>query len=260
MATYNGRWRTTQGFTPAPGANPNLGAGARREHLTPVEPGPTTGFPEPTPTLPPTPAYLYAVDDFMLPPPMLAPVPLDREPESHSYGGADRGRTLIEGQRLAAAAHEADFGAATVHHFDDPIQRATRDVYHTQRIEADRGVSMSRMALVRGRNSLPENNPDGPPDQGHYVMRWIDRQFTRRRIHPDMQPLRPYRAAVAAQAPEPAQGQANAYTSPFMRLATARLRKLTTPEIRRVPRPPDEYAQTDGTEDPQYSQPVYWEF
>ena len=89
-------------------------------------------------------------------------------------------------------------------------------------------------------------------------MRWIDRQFTRRGISSDMQPLRPYRAAVAPQTPEPV--QANAYTSPFRSLANARLRKLTTPEIRRVPRPPDEYAQQDGTDDPQFSAPVYWEF
>lgn len=256
---YNGRWKTNQRFTPPPGANPNLGSGARREHLDPVEP--ENGFPEPTPVLPESPAYLYALDDFMLPAPSLpgAP-PLDREPQSHMAGTVDRGETLLEGQQLAAAAHSVDRGVAEVHHFDDPIQRSVADTYQTQRIEAERAVSGSRMALVRGRNSYPENNPDGPPDQGHYVMRWIDRQFTRRGIRPDMQPLRPYRAAVAAQLPEPGHGQANAYTSPFRSLATARLRKLTTPEIRRVPRPPDEYAQNDGTDDPQYSAPVYWEY
>lgn len=255
---YAGRWRAVQGFTPPPGVNPNLGAGSNVVHLDPTEP--MLSVSEPTPALPAAPAYLYAADDIMLPVPTLPfEPPVDREPESHMAGTVDRGRTLIEGQQLAGHAHEQDFGVARVHHFDDPIMRASRDTYHTQRIEADRDVSMSRAALTRGRNSLPENNPDGPPDQGHYVMRWIDRQFTRKGISPDMQPLRPYRAAVAAQTPEPAQGQANQYTSPFKRLGTARLKKLTTPQLRRVPRPPDESAQGDGTGDPQYSDPQYWD-
>lgn len=256
---YGGRWRTTQKFTPAPGANPNLGAGSSVVHLDPVEP--QLSVVEPTPALPETPSYLYAGDEFMLPVPQLAmSPPVIDEPESHFYGAVDRGRTLLEGQQLAGAAHEQDFGAADVHHFDDPIMRNQRDTYQTQRIQADFDVSMSRAALTRGRNSLPENNPDGPPPQGMYVMRWIDRQFTRKGISPDMQPLRPYRAAVAAQTPEPAQGQANAYTSPFSRLANARSRKLTTPEIRRLPRPPAQWAENDGTDDPQYSMPAYWEW
>ena len=211
--------------------------------------------------LPVLPVSVYGDDDWQYPVPVLAgDVPLDREPEDHFSGGADRGVTLIDGQQAAGVAHSQDFGAAEAQFFDPAIQRGVRDVYQTQRIEAERATSTSRAALTRGRNSLPENNPDGPPDQGHYVMRWIDRQFTRRGIRTDQQPLRPYRAAVAAQAPEPAAHAANAYTSPFARIMNARQRKLTTPEIRRVPRPPDEYAENDGTDDPQYSQPAYWEW
>lgn len=264
---YAGAWQRTSGArakpgygrtTPAPGANPNLGSGARLEHLRPVEP--ETGFPEPTPNLPSTPAYLYAADDFMLPLQPYGTDPMIQEPEGHEFGGVDRDVTLIQGQQLAGRAHSADYGAAATHHHDAPIMRADGDVYQTQRMSAEMEISGSRMALVRGRNAYPENNPDGPPTQGSYVMRWIDRQYKRRGIRTDVQPLRPYRAAVAADAPAPGGDTAgNAYTSPFQRLGLARRSKLTTPMLRRVPRDPGEFAETDGTDDPQYAAPVYWE-
>lgn len=255
---YSGAWKRNQRFTPAPDANPNLGAGASLIHLDPVDPG--HGFGEPTPALPETPAYMYSTDDFMLPVGTLVLWPVDRSPEGHNVGGVDRGETLIESQQLAGAAHSVDYGAADVHHFAHPIERATRDSYRTQRVEAEFAISGSRMALVRGRNALPENNPEGPPPQGHYVARWIDRTFARRQARPDMVPLRQYRAATAVAVPAPAPGQASPYTSPFRNLANARLRKLTTPQIRRVPRPPDESVDVDGTQDPQYAAPVYWDW
>lgn len=266
MSTYSGAWTRSRGArakpgygrtTPAPGANPNLGSGARLDHLNPVEPG--TGFPEPVPVLPPAPAYLYAADDFMLPLQVAPMDPVDSEPEGHDVGGVDRGRTLLQGQALAARAHERDYGAADVHHFDHPVGRSVRDTYQTQRLEAEFAVAGSRMALVRGRNSYPENNPDGPPTQGSYVMRWIDRQYTRRGIRTDVQPLRPYRAALAADNPAPAAGQANAYTSPFRRNGNARRSKLTTPQVRRLPRDPSDSVELDGTDDPQYTDPQYWQ-
>ena len=253
--TYSGAWRRYQRMTPPAGRNPNLGDGARMDHLTPVDPG--TGWEEPTPALPDTPAYLYAADDFMLPQ-MTIRYPTIEEPESHEYGGVDRGDTLIESQQLAGYAHSQDYGAAAVHHFEAPIMRESDAVYQTQRLEAEFQTSGSRAALTRGRNSLPENNPDGPPPQGHYVMRWIDRQFTRHTIRPDQQPLRPYRAQDAVNIPAPAESAANQYTSPYPNLGNARRLKLMTPQVRRVPRPPDEQAMIDGTEDVQYSDPAYW--
>jgi len=252
---YKGMWMR---LTPAPGDNPNLGDGIRDEHLNPQEM--IDPFPEPTPSLPDLPDFLFAQDDVLLPPVVMVREPMIDEPESHEEGAVDRGSTLIEGQYLAGIAHSLDHGAAAVHHHGELIERANRDTYMTQRLEADFQSSTSRLALVRGRNSLPENNPDGPPPQGHYVMRWIDRQFARRGIRTDQQPLRPYRAALAVATPEPSADAANAYTSPFQRLVAARLRKLTTPQVRRLPRPPDESAQADGTEDPQYSAPAYWEY
>lgn len=257
MPTYSGGWRRTQRWTPPNGANPNLGAGVDTLHLHPEEP--LTGFETPTPGLPSTPGYLFAQDDFMLPVPTMGHDPIDTSPLGHDVGGVPRDVSLIEGQQLAGAAHSQDFGAADVHHFDSPIQRSTRDQYVTQRVEAEFAVSGSRLALVRGRNSYPENNPDGPPDQGHYVMRWIDRQFARRPTRHDAQPLLSYRAAIATDSPAPIGAQATVYTTPFARLLNARRKKLTTPQIRRIPRPADDYAEEDGTEDPQYSNPQYWD-
>lgn len=258
MATtrYTGRWSRGQRFTPPAGDNPNLGGGIRQEHMDPV--AGRTGFEEPTPRLPETPSSLYAADDFMLPLVLIGPVPMANEPEGHDVGGVTRGRTLLAGQAAAAAAHSRDYGSADVQMFEAPIMREDGAVYQTQRLEAERAVAGSRAALTRGRNSLPENNPDGPPDQGHYTMRWIDRAFKRRGIRTDQQPLRNYRAATANPIPAPAAAAANQYTSPYAALANARRLKLTTPQIRRVPRAPDEAAEVDGSNDPQYSDPQYW--
>lgn len=253
---YSGAWKRNQQYV-SPASNPNLGAGMTHVHMNPVEfPDP---FPEPTPALPETPAYLYPTDDFMLPVATLVHYPVDHSPQGHDVGGVDRGRTLLESQQLAGAAHSVDDGAAAVHHFEAPIHRAVGDSYRTERVEPEFAISGSRMALVRGRNALPENNPEGPPPQGHYVARWIDRTYARRQTRPDMVPIRGYRAATAVAIPAPAPGQASQYTSPFRNLANARSRKLTTPQIRRVPRPPDEAVDNDGTQDPQYAMPVYWQ-
>jgi hypothetical protein len=256
MATpKRGAWGRSQRFTPPAGDNPNLGSAVSAgTHLTPTEW--QNPYAEPTPTLPATVDYLLGdpVMDYMTPQ-MPVSYPIDREPEDHESGTVQRGGQDPQTARVTAyEAHMIDRGAANVHHFAEPIERATRDTYRTQRIEADRATSMSRTALVRGRNSLPENNPDGPPPQGHYVMRWIDRQFTRRGIKQDMQPLRPYRAAVSQATPA---GE-SVYSSPYARLANARQLKLTTPQARRVPRPWDDTDVVDGTADPQYTDPQYW--
>lgn len=260
MATRSGAWlRSQQRFTPAPGDNPNLGRSVRAEHLKPVEPD--AAFPEPTPVLPETPGYLFVSDDFILTPPAVHD-PVDTSPEGHEHGTVQRGnQSFGEATVEAYRAHSEDHGSADVHHFEQAIMRSSQDTYITQRVEQEFPHTGSRMALVRGRNALPENNPDGPPPQGHMVMRWIDRQFTRRGIKTDMQPLRPYRAGLARNAPAPGAGVAGSpYTSPYPRLAVARLRKLTEPQQRRVPRAPDDDVIGDGTDDPQYATaPQYWE-
>jgi hypothetical protein len=257
VAAYTGAWRRGQQYTAA-GPNPNLGTGIRAEHLTPTEPG--DPFHEPTPILPPAPEYLYVQDEYMIPTGQLVTDPVIMEPLGHEYGTVpEGGQSQAEATAEAYTAHMADYGAAAVHHRSPPIGRADRDTYNTQRVEQEFPTTGSRAALTRGRNAWPENNPDGPPDQGHSVGRWIDRQFTRRGIRPDMMPLRPYVAGIGVNTPAPAPGQANQYTSPYANLVSARLLKLTTPQVRRVPRPPDDAALTDGTEDPQYTVPQYWQ-
>lgn len=254
---YVGAWRRSQRYTPSVGDNPNLGAAiAAEQHLTPDEWD--NPYPEPTPTLPALQEWMLGdpVADYMTP---VMPVhdPIDTEPEGHQYGAVQKGGQSPEQARVTAFfAHSEDHGAGAVHHYADPIERASSDTYRTVRVEAERAGSTSRAALTRGRNALPENNPEGPPPQGTFTMRWIDRQFTRRGIKTDMQPLRPYRAALAQQTPA---GE-SVYASPYPRLGNARQLKLTTPQTRRVPRPWDDTAQVDGTQDPQYDAPVYWEF
>lgn len=259
MAAYRGAWTRSQKTTPPPDANPNLGDRVdmtqHSERDSWADP-----FPEPTPSLPSVPEWLYAIDDFMMPQQILVHDPVITEPEGHQYGTVQEGgQDQLAAIGEAYRAHSADYGAAAVHHYADPIARADRDVYRTDRIEAEFATSFSRAAVTRGRNSLPENNPDGPPPQGTYVMRWIDRQVKRHEIKPDMQPLRPYVAGTAVQIPAPGEHNGNQYTSPYPRLANARQLKLTTPQIRRVPRQVGDDAITDGTDNVQYDQPAYWE-
>jgi hypothetical protein len=75
-----------------------------------------------------------------------------------------------------------------------------------------------------------------------------------------MMPLVAYRAQDAVSIPAPTAANGNQYTSPYPNLINARNRKLWTPMVRRVPRPPDDAAQLDGSADPQYSAPVYWDW
>lgn len=254
---YAGAWRSRQRYTPPAGDNPNLGAGVQDDHLHPSEPMILT---EPTPSLPAAPDYLYTHDDYMIPP-VLVTDPVISEPLGHQYGTVAQGteQSPQEARVEAYHAHMADYGAGAVHHHADRIERADADTYITQRVEQEFPQTGSRAALTRGRNAWAENNPDGPPPQGHMTMRWIDRQYTRRRISPDQAPLRPYRAATAAQSPAPADGDGHVYMSPFARLGNARSRKMSTPQLRRVPRGPDEDVIGDGTTDPQYDDPSYWD-
>lgn len=257
---YSGAWKRAQRVGSPADRNPNLGDQVDDAHLHPVEVG--DPFAEPTPNLPSLPEYLYAADDYMLPVPVIVHDPMIDEPEGHEYGGVDRAEShgLVLGTDPDSyAAHSVDHGAAAVHHFVDPIERSTADTYQTQRLEMDFPSTGSRAALTRGRNSWPENNPEGPPAQGHYTMRWIDRQFSRRQTRHDMAPLRPYVAGNAVEIPGAQGKQANQYTSPYGNLANARALKLSTPQVRRVPRPADDAAQIDGTQDPQYTMPAYWQ-
>lgn len=257
---FRGAWGRAQKMTPPAEKNPNLGNqvdfGQHSERDVWADP-----FVEPTPSLPPTPQeWLYAVDDFMMPSQVIVMDPVEREPRGHLVGTVQEGgQSQLDAIAEAYVAHSADYGSAAVQHYADPIERATRDTYQTVRVEAEFATSSSRAALIRGRNSLPENNPDGPPPQGTYTMRWINRRPSRHEIKPDMQPLRPYVAGIAVQIPAPGDANGNQYTSPYPRIAPARLLKLVTPQLRRVPRPIGDDAQTDGTADPQYAAPAYWE-
>ena len=256
---YSGLWLRSQRSTPPADINPNLGDAVNRTQHGEADQWINPAA-EPTPSLPPLPEYMYAADDWITWPEPLVHDPVLTEPESHSYGEVQGGEFATQLGSIAEAyeAHMADYGGAAVHHANDLIERADRDAYVTQRTEAEFQTSSSRAALTRGRNALPENNPDGPPAQGHYVMRWIDRQFTRRGIRTDMQPLRPYTAGNARQVPAPSGVNGSQYTSPFDRIANARQLKLTMPQIRRVPRPPDDDSVVDGTSDVQYAAPLYW--
>lgn len=253
---YAGLWIRSR----SPAAN-NLGGVIDPRHLKPVDYGPT---PDSTPDS--TPAYaapLYAGADEWLPQtvvqvPIVAPG-LDSEPVGHEYGTVARGGTrLADGTNSEAhAARSRDAGAADAARTVYPVERAADDRYATERYEESRAVSTSRTALVRGRNSLPENNPEGPPPQGSVINRWINRRMPRRPFKTDLGPLWAYRATLAKRQEVPK--DANQYVPPWASLQVSRHRRTETPMIRRTPRQYGEDAITDGISEPQPEQ-QFWAF
>jgi ribonucleoside-diphosphate reductase alpha chain len=90
----------------------------------------------------------------------------------------------------------------------------------------------SRAALVRGKNSLPENNPDGYRF-GVRFYRWVDRRMYRPRIVHTARPA-PVRTARGINASPPLESP-NRTTSPFSWNARARQRTISAPLQRRQP-------------------------
>lgn len=238
---YTGAWRRkTLGTDP----NPNLGGGVDMRHLDPVEPDPAVPMPEKG--LPVVPASLYAADDFMLPAVYRLPAdpPLDRSPEDHQAGAADRGNE-------AASHFQDDGGPRAAHYYQPGIMREHDSSYRTERIEQAPAVSQSRGQLVQGVDR------DGPSPQGHGVMRWIDRRVVRKTITPDAYPLYPYRAAVSKQSKALPAGDGNQYLSPFDKIVGVKRTRVNVPMIRRIPPPYADQEITDGTEAPSAG---FWEF
>jgi hypothetical protein len=214
---------------------------------------------------PPAPGWvLDPGDTFDIDAPARTPgLVLDRTPITHEYGvegrigesatgaGQDRDHARAEGNR----ARSQDLGAAS-RMLHNPIKaRGVTETRETVAVELEPISGGSRLGILRGRNGLPENNPDGFRN-GVRVQRWQNRKipqsFMRRH---NLHPLRVNLAAAPHNSPARPPSEANRYSSPFGLNVLSRTRTAQSPVARRVPRAWDESAVTDGApmEDPTYA-------
>jgi hypothetical protein len=177
--------------------------------------------------------------------------PLDFTPtEDHDIGdpmpfGAGRS---YRGNRVAAnRARSRDKGAARWRLLR-PLQldEGERD---TDRLEVLPSNPGSRVGVVRGDNSYPENNPEGdgaggPVRNGFRVQRWYNRRIPMHYRTHDVRAVRDHLAATGKDTPALALG--NRYSSPFSSMASGRSRTAKSPVSRRVPRPWDDDVLSDG--------------
>lgn len=242
LISRTGAWRA-RSLGGAP--NPNLGSGVDDRHLHPVEPAPAV--PMPAHQLPAERSVLFAADDFALPVnyQLESTPPMDRSPaEDHQAGAAPRGGE--------AGSHFEDLGGPDKAHYSWPgIIREDAAVYTTARTEMAVQVAQSRGQVTQGIDR------DGVSPQGHAIMRWIDRPFTRRRISADAYPIWSYRAAVPKQSPALPPGKGNQYLSPFDKIGSPKRRRIAVPEIRRQPPAYADQETLDGLPSPA---PAYWEW
>lgn len=171
-------------------------------------------------------------------------VVLDLEPLSHDGDGGSGGmQSVYAAQAKANAARSVSRGADRRQLYKAKTLWDRGETHTTDALTVDPISAGSVTATLRGRNSLPENNPEGFR-YGTRVQRWTDRKVWNRHRHHDLRPVRDFLAASAVQSPE--LEKTNRNTSPFSWNARQRSRKESAPVQRRVPRPWDEAAETDG--------------
>lgn len=184
----------------------------------------------------------------------------DVEPtEDHQDGtGAGGGQSMEAARRQGHLARTQDRGA-TARQISEPKRARAHDEVRTTNMLVVEPISAgSRVAVLRGRNSLPENNPDGFR-VGQRVQRWQERKIpmSKLRRH-DLRPLHVMTAAAPNDSPAPVgidQPTAGISLSPFSSNVYSRTRLSQSPLARRVPRPWDEDVVNDGSpaEDPPFN-------
>lgn len=257
MPQFTGAWKNRRMYVdhPAPLGRPDYS----ELHMSPdhLEPGarPPYAMPRTQPAPPSVEDPGTAYDQVH---PGQAPgLILDHEPVTHEGdGGAGGGQTIPEAQVQGNLARSVDQGAAERQVHEEPGLRAADETYLTSRLEVAPTSAGSRAATLRGRNSLPENNPAGYR-VGWRVQRTVNRRMWLRHRRHDLRPLAPQLAAAAVDSPPMEEGKGNRYTSPFGWAARSRKRRWYRPEMRREPRAWDEDLTTDGLSDVSAEHPSY---
>jgi hypothetical protein len=172
---------------------------------------------------------------------------LDTTPDTHSEGGggAKSYPNEVQSQQGAYAASGADYGSADRHVFNVPPMQDSTTRYESRRFEGVDVYAPPVVALQRGLNALPENNPDG------FRRGWVEQQYVDRKLY-DPERIHDRRlntlnvATVATNQPVP-EG-ASVYNSPFASLARILTNINQKPMVRREPPPISESVVTDGEE------------
>lgn len=249
---YSGAWRSarTQRLDGSKYTDPPSKLGVPEQAALHMESGPDVGGSRPPWASVPA----VGVPDFLTDPgaeyePSRAVgLVLDVEPtDNHQDGHVGSGHQTREQAR--AQGHRArtdDRGAAARQTFRQVRERASDETRTTEMYVVAPISAGSRVAALRGDNSLPENNPDGYR-VGQRVRRYQDRKIPggglrRHSVHP----LRVNTAAAPHVSPEPG-ANGNRYASPFSLNISSRTRTMQAPMTRRVPRTWDENVITDGS-------------
>ena len=169
---------------------------------------------------------------------------LDTTPTDHNEGGGVRSYANdVESQRGAYAETSRDYGSDERHVFNVPPMQDYTTRYESSRFEGVDTYAPPVVALQRGLNGLPENNPDG------FRRGWVEQQFVDRKLY-DPERIHDRRlntlnvATVATDQPVPE--DAGNYNSPFRALARMITNVNQKPMIRREPPPISESLVDDG--------------
>lgn len=197
------------------------------------------------------PDYLYAehaiTDDWVAD---NAGMVLDTTPVDHQDGGEfDATSPGVETIAANAVSANRSFGAERAGSYTPPLVQDYTTKYVSPRFEGIASPGQNPLNVVRGINSLPENNPDG------FRRGWVEQTFVDRklqvvqtdRVH-DRRWLTPNTAYVMPDQP-PVGGTSG---NPFTGLARAFSSISQKPMIRREPVSISESVTTDGSEQVTY--------
>ncbi len=154
-----------------------------------------------------------------------------------------------------AGAHAIDRGGVEERDYVPRSLRQSDEQWETKRWEQPPTQGDLTLAMQRGTNALPANNPateDYPTGYryGFSIKRFMDRVFPQEWMRHDERVLFPAGAAAAVESPAVASAQWNRYVSPIGWNVTTAGRTLLQPVMRREPVLASEDVVSDGTTEP----------
>lgn len=173
----------------------------------------------------------------------------DQTPDTHA--GGDTGQmyaTELGMQEDSQKRHGVDYGASREGNYGEPIFRLAtekNEMVWRDGATPEPPTTVNPVALQRGLNGLPENNPDGFR-AGHIEWWRPDRKFFEGWRNTDARPLVPNTAMTATPTP-PVPTQ---FGNPFNSFARAMTTINQRPMLRRDPTPISEQIMTDGSYGP----------
>lgn len=172
-------------------------------------------------------------------------VVLNATPEDHTQGApAQNYASELDMQTASSLAHNVDQGGVAQSNYYPRPLAFYDEQYQNTRDEGLDSQPVNEVALRRGLNGDPENNPDGFR-RGYDFSSWVFRKFnyvTNGQRQHDMHVLTPNTVTeIPNQAPV-----ISPYMSPFTSQARAMTRTWSLPSVRREPPPMDTWSQTDG--------------